>query len=362
MAARRDYYAILGVDRNADPEDIKKAFRALAMRYHPDRNPDDEDAAQRFREVMEAWECLGDAEQRYRYDRLGPFYRPDGRPPSPEDVSAVVSETIAGLFRRRPPPEKGEDLRYSLAISLEEAALGVERTIEVRRSGPCRRCTGTGAEPDGGSRVCDQCGGSGQGGRGRLLRSECPRCDGQGYVVVQKCAHCEGKGRVEGVDSLKVRVPAGVATGQKLKLRDKGNLPRRGRGKPGDLLVLIEVAEHDLFRRRGGDLFCEVPITVTEAALGTELTVPTLDGRTTIRVPAGTPSGQVLRLAGRGLPGLGEGGRGRRGDLHYKVVVEVPTALSAEDRKLLQELGRSLGHAAYPRRSAYDAQIKGRSP
>lgn len=359
--SRRDYYAILGVERSADPEDIKKAFRALAMRYHPDRNPDDVDAARHFREIVEAWECLGDPEQRFRYDRLGPFYRPDGRPPTPDDVTAVVSDAIASIFRRKPPPERGEDLRYGLSITLEEAALGTERTIEVRRLARCRACKGSGAEPDGGTRVCDQCGGDGKAGRGRLLRSECPRCDGRGFVIVKRCQRCDGKGRTERTDSLKVRVPTGVATGQKLKLREKGNVPRRGKGKPGDLLVLIEVAEHPLFRRRGADLFCEVPITVSEAALGAEIEVPTLDGLTSIRVPAGTPSGQVLRLASRGLPGVGERGRGRRGDLHYRVVVEVPTELSADARELLTELAERLGADAYPRRQAYADQIKERA-
>ncbi len=356
--ARRDYYAVLGVQRNADPDDIKKSFRALAMRYHPDRNPDDVDAAVRFREIVEAWEVLGNPEERFRYDRLGPFYRPDGKPPTPDDVSAVVSDALASIFRRRPPPEKGEDLRYTLEVTLEEAANGTERTVEIRRQARCRQCTGTGAEPDGGTRVCDDCGGSGRSSRGRLLRTDCHRCSGLGYVVVKKCGQCDGQGRVDSLDSLKVRVPAGVATGQKLKLRERGNVPRRGDGKHGDLYVLIEVAEHALFRRRGADLFCEVPITLTEAALGAELEVPTLTGTTTIRVPAGTPSGQVLRLAGRGLPAMSGRSRGRKGDLHYRVMVEVPTSVSPTERKLLDQLGATLRTDAYPQRKAYAEHLE----
>lgn len=351
---RRDYYAVLGVERNASPEDIKKAFRALAMQYHPDRNPDDVEAAARFREIVEAWECLGDPEERFRYDRLGPFYRADGKPPSPDDVSAVVSDALASIFRRRPPPEKGEDLRYTLEITLQEAARGAERTIEVRRHARCGRCKGSGAKPEGGTRVCDSCGGSGRSGRGRLLRTECPRCDGRGYVIVARCEKCSGEGRVERLESLKVRVPAGVATGQKLKLRERGNVPRRGDGKHGDLFVLIEVAEHALFRRRGADLFCEVPITLTEAALGAELPVPTLDGRTTIRIPAGTASGQILRLAGRGLPG----GKGKRGDLHYKVVIEVPATLSDAQRELVSRLAAELGDDCYPQRQDFRRHLE----
>lgn len=357
--ARRDYYAVLGVERNAGPEDIKKAFRALAMRYHPDRNPDDVDADRRFREIVEAWEVLGDPEQRYRYDRLGPFFRADGRPPTPDDVGAVLGEAFGSLFRRRAPPEKGEDLRCTLTVTLEEAATGTERTVELRRMAHCSRCKGVGAEPDGGTRVCDDCGGSGRSGKSRLLRNECPRCDGRGMVVVKPCTRCEGKGRVEQQDSLKVRVPPGVATGQKLKIRDRGNIPRRGTGKPGDLFVLIEVAEHALFRRRGADLFCEVPITLTEAALGADLEVPTLDGRTTIRVPAGTGSGQVLRLSGRGLPTMGKD-RASRGDLHYRVQIEVPVQLAASHREALGQLARSLDEAVYPQRGAFEKYLRDR--
>lgn len=351
--ARRDYYAVLGVDRNATPDDIKRAFRDLAKRYHPDRNPDDVDAEARFREIVEAWEVLGNPAERLRYDRLGPFYRPDGRPPTPDDVSAVVQDALASIFRRRPPPEKGEDLRYTLEISLEEAAGGTERTIEVRRQSRCRRCQGSGAEPQVGTRVCDDCGGTGRSGRARLLRVDCPRCSGKGFVIVQRCAECGGDGRIQRLDTLKVRVPAGVATGQKLKLRERGNAPRRGEGKHGDLFVLIEVAEHALFRRRGADLFCEVPITLTEAALGADIEVPTLDGTTTIRVPPGTASGQVLRLAGRGLPTPPGRGRRPRGDLHFRVLVEVPARLSSGDKRLLQELDRSLSPDAYPQREAF---------
>ncbi|NOY24392.1 MAG: molecular chaperone DnaJ [Oligoflexia bacterium] len=359
--ARRDYYAILAVDRRADVEEIKKSFRALAKRYHPDRNPDDLDADRRFREVVEAWDVLGDPEQRTRYDRLGPFYRPDGRPPSPDDIQAVVGDALASIFRRRPPPERGEDLRYALTITLEQAALGTESSIQLSRMARCRRCKGSGAEPDGGTRVCDQCKGDGKTSKGRLLRGKCPRCDGRGFVVVQRCKKCRGKGRRSRTDTLKLRVPAGVATGQKLKIQGKGNVPRRGRGKPGDLFVLIEVAQHALFRRRGQDLFCEVPITVTEAALGAEIRVPTLDGSTTIRVPAGTPSGQILRLAGRGLQRVSGKGRGRRGDIHYKVIIEVPTELTDDARAVLHDLSQRLGTDAYPLRQAYTEQIKERS-
>lgn len=355
--SRRDYYAILGVERSVGADELKKAFRALAMQYHPDRNPEDPDAERRFREVMEAWEVLGDPEQRMRYDRLGPFFRTDGRPPTPEDVSVVVGEALAGIFRRRPAPERGEDLRYQLGLSLEEAALGVERTIEVRRFGPCRRCAGSGAEPGEGSRVCDQCNGEGRTG-GRLLKTECPRCDGRGHVIVQRCGSCEGKGRVETTDTLKVHIPSGVATGQKLKVRGKGNLPRRGVGKPGDLYVLIEVMEHELFHRRGSDLLCEVPITFTEAALGADVMVPTLDGTTAIRVPPGTPSGQTFRLGGRGLPSPGD--RAARGDLHYRVVVEVPDRLGEAERRLLGELAGRLSASSHPRREAFEARLKER--
>ena len=354
--ARRDYYAVLGVAKTATPDDIKKAFRALAMRYHPDRNPDDIDADRRFREAVEAYETLSDPEKRQRYDRLGPLYRPDGKPPSPEDLKAAVSEALSGLFLKRRPDDPGEDLRYTLSVTLEEVAGGGERMVTLERRIGCKRCEGTGAEPDG-RKTCDGCDGSGEAPGRRLFRSTCPRCDGLGFITTIRCKRCDGAGRHDDKENLKLRIPRGVATGQKLRIRGRGN-EARGGGRPGDLLVLISVADHTLFRRRGTDLFCEAPLLWTEAVLGTNLRVPTLEGSTTIRIPPGTASGKVFRLAGRGLPAM-KGGR--RGDLHIKTRVEVPQKLAPDQRALLDRLAAALSVESHPQRAEYEAQLTERS-
>lgn len=352
--ARRDYYQVLGVKKDASPEEIKKAFRALALQYHPDRNPDDVDADRRFREVAEAWEVLSDPEQRMRYDRMGPLFRPDGKPPSQDELNAYVSEVLGGLFRRKGQSELGEDLKHTLTVTLEEVSAGAEREITVNRMVKCKRCDTTGADPEGGRRPCAHCNGSGKSPTRRLLRTDCAQCDGRGFVIVKRCSRCGGEGRHDRPDQLKVKVPPGVATGQKLKIRGKGN-DSRGDHMSGDLFVLVNVEDHPLFRRRGDDLLCEVPATFFEAALGADLAVPTLDGNTTIRVPAGTPSGKIFRLAGRGLPNLET--PKRRGDLHYKVNVEVPTQLADRERAALRTAAEALGPAAHPERRAWTEAV-----
>ncbi len=354
--ARLDYYAVLGVARDATPDEIKKSFRQLALQYHPDRNPDDVDAERRFREVAEAYQCLSDPDERLRYDKLGPLYRPDGKPPTPDDVNTFVKDALAGLFGRRANQERGEDLRYTLTVSLEEVGTGVEREIDVNRRVACKRCDATGADPEGGRKTCERCGGSGKSGARFSLRPECPHCDGRGFTTVKRCTRCGGEGRHDRQDALKVKVPQGVATGQKLKLRGKGN-DGRNAGSTGDLYVLVNVAEHALFLRRGDDLLCEAPLLLTEAALGVDLLVPTLEGSTTIRIPPGTPSGKIFRLAGRGLPNLESR---RRGDLHVKVNVEVPTAIGERERAALQALASQVSAAAHPQRRAWDEQLRAR--
>lgn len=354
--SRRDYYEVLGVPRDCTQDELKKAFRGLALKFHPDRNPDDPDAELRFREIAEAYGVLSEPEQRMRYDRLGPFFRPDGRPPSPEDVSEMLGAALAGLFKKKKGTAKGDDLRYTLSISLEQVARGTEEDITLVRRCGCPRCDGDGAEPEGGHVDCEACEGSGKSAARRIFRSECPRCEGTGRRIVTPCKKCSGAGVLDRKESLKVRVPPGVATGQKLKLRGKGNQPKRG-GKPGDLYVLVAVDEHPVFRRRGADLFAEAPLTFAEAALGAELQVPTLDGTTRIRIPPGTPAGKIFRLAGRGLVS----GRSRKpGDLHIKVDVEVPTELDADQRAALRRLADALPAAAHPRRQAFDAALAGR--
>jgi molecular chaperone DnaJ len=354
--ARRDYYEVLGVSRTATQDEIKRSFRGLALQWHPDRNPDDPDAERRFRDIADAWRVLSDPEERARYDRLGALYRADGKPPSPDELNAFVADALAGLFGRKRKGEPGDDLKYTLALTLEEAGLGAEKVVELRRRTPCTRCEASGAEPGVGRTPCPNCEGSGKSSTRRFFRGDCPRCDGRGFIVTEKCKRCSGAGVRDDVEQLKVRVPAGVATGQKLKLRGKGSYPRLS-GPPGDLLVLLTVDDHPLFRRRGADLFVEVPVRIDEAALGTELAVPTLDGLTRIRVPAGTPSGKVFRLAGRGL----RQAKGRPGDLHVKVQIEVPHPLTPPQRQAVVALADTLAADAYPDRAQYEAALSARA-
>jgi molecular chaperone DnaJ len=354
--ARRDYYAVLGVRKNASTDELRKAFRALALKYHPDRNPGDAEAERRFREVAEAWEVLGDAEQRARFDRLGPLYTPSGRPPGPDEINDLLKDALGGLFgRRRDQP--GEDLRHTVTVSLEDVALGCERVLTVPRIVRCRPCDATGDAPEGRT-PCAACSGTGKSAQRRLFRSSCAECDGRGYRPSARCARCGGEGRHPLEDTLKLRVPAGVATGQKLKLKGKGNeAPGRDPGPAGDLLVVVNVDEHALFRRRGADLLCEVPITYAEAVLGADVPVPLLVGSTVIRVPPGTASGTSFRLAGRGLPSDGTA----RGDLHARVFVEIPANVTSEQRAALVDLSRRLGVDAHARRRAYDEAVRSRA-
>jgi molecular chaperone DnaJ len=356
--ARRDYYEVLGVKKNASTDEIKKAFRALALKYHPDRNAGDADAERHFREAAEAWNVLGDAENRARYDRLGPLYTESGRPPSPDQVNDMLREAFGGLFRRRRADGPGEDLTYTLTISLEDAAKGVDRPLIIQRQVRCVRCDGTGDHPE--NRVsCVACGGSGKSAARRIFRTECATCDGKGYKPTDKCDICRGEKRRPTEETLRVKVPRGVATGSKLRLRNKGNdaTPALGAAlaPTGDLYVLVQVEEHPLFRRRGPDLLCEVPVSLAEIALGADLVVPTLEGTTTIRIPPGTPSGKSFRLPGRGLQG--EAGKG---DLHVKVDVETPAELSAEARAALQAFSASMTPASHPRRAEYQDAMKAR--
>lgn len=346
--ARRDYYNVLGVKKSASPDDIKRAFRALALKYHPDRNPEDVDAEQRFREIAEAWEVLGDPEKRAMYDRLGPFYKPDGKPPSPDELKEFVTDTLGNLFGRNPRNQPGEDIKVSCRVTLAQVATGAETVVEVARQVRCGRCDGSGAAADGGKKTCETCNGTGK-GSGRLLRARCSRCGGKGYIVVKKCKTCDGEGRHGSNDRLKVKIPKGVATGQKLKLRGKGH-DGLGDGVSGDLLVLVDVDEHPMFRRRGEDLICELPLPYSLAVLGGKVTVPTLVGQTEIVVPPGTSQGKTLRLSGKGLPAA----KGRRiGDLHLKVEIDLPKNLDDAQRRALQAYADSLHPEQHPATSKF---------
>jgi molecular chaperone DnaJ len=356
--AQRDYYNILGVSRKATQDEIKKAYRSLAMRWHPDKNPDDAAAEQRFKDINVAYRTLGDPEKRGRYDRLGPLYTEDGRPPRPEDLNEVVGtvfSNISGIFGRRK-NARGEDLRYTVALTLEEVSAGTDKEIVVPRKIRCKTCAGDGADPDNGKQKCTYCSGSGRASGPRLFRTDCYHCSGRGFTVTATCPRCSGDGRVTIDDTLVVKVPAGVATGQKLKLSGKGNAAR-GSGGEGDLLVVVNVAEHPLFRRRGDDVLIELPLTITEATLGADVSIPTLSGLTTIRVPAGSMPGKILRLSGRGLPKVSGSGRG---DQHLQLAIEIPEQLTEAQADELRKWNTSLGRHVHPLRARFDRYVEER--
>lgn len=353
--SQRDYYNVLGVQRNASQDEIKRAYRNLALRWHPDRNPNDEASVQRFKDITEAYQTLSDPDARARYDRLGPLYTPDGRPPRPEELNEVFGTLFDNLFRRRR-DTPGEDLRYTCTVQLEEVASGTEKSIVVPRRVRCRTCGGDGAAPDGGREACKPCGGTGKATGPRLFRTECYHCDGRGWVVVKKCPNCEGDGRAPIEDALKVKIPPGVATGTKLKIRGKGDAPR-GAGAEGDLYVIVSVADHPLFRRRGDDVLVDLPLTFAEATLGADVPVPTLDGRTTIRIPPGTTPGRIFRLGGRGLPAVDGGGRG---DLHVQVTIEIPDHLDEGRREALRAWAAALEPTHHPKRAEFDRAVEAR--
>ncbi|NCG21401.1 MAG: molecular chaperone DnaJ [Rhodobacterales bacterium] len=352
--ARRDFYNILGVERTATTDEIKRAYRALARRWHPDHNKA-ADAEVRFKDITEAYRTLNDVDRRARYDRMGPLYTEDGRPPRPEDVQKAVGAMFGNLFRRKG-KERGEDLRYTVSLTLEEVATGAEKEVIVPRMVRCGTCQGDGAEPTNGRQTCTVCSGSGKATGPRLFRSECYHCQGRGFSITIPCHSCKGQGRNHLDDTLKVKIPTGVATGQKLKLSGKGNAPR-GQGKPGDLLVIINVTDHDLFRRRGEDLQMNLPLTYDEMVLGAEVTVPTLEGTTTIRIPQGSAPGKVLRLAGRGLPRVG---RKQRGDLHLQIVLDMPKDLTQPQQRALRSWSKHLPASAHPRRAEFDQALQDR--
>jgi len=343
--AARDYYEILGVARSAGEAEIKKAFRQLALKHHPDRNPGDSAAEERFKAINEAYAVLADPDRRAQYDRFG---RVD-LPPGGVDLGGfgdLFEDLFEGFFTgggrggRRSRGRRGDDLRYDLEISLEEAAEGVEPRLQIPRLETCDACRGTGVEP-GSTRVsCPTCKGRGQlrYQQGFLtVARTCPQCAGEGQISKNPCKECAGEGRVARERTLKVRIPVGVDDGSQLRLTGEGE-GGVGGGPPGDLYVVVHVRPHAFFARHGNDLHCALPLTFTHAALGGEVDVPVLGGVARLKVPAGTQNGAVLRLRGKGMPGLH--GRGR-GDACYSVVVEVPTKLTGRQRELLEEFDRA---------------------
>jgi len=355
MKKKRDYYEILGIERGADDAVIKKAYRALALKHHPDRNRDDKQAEEKFKEAAEAYAVLADPEKRARYDRFGhagvggaagdPFgggFNADVFAGFEDILGSMFGFSMGDLFGGRagrgtaPGPQRGADLRIDVAIDLLDAARGVEKEIVVPRLEACDACRGSGSR-DGKKSACRTCGGRGQIHRQQgffTLSQSCPNCRGTGEVIPDPCPACRGEGRKRATRNLRVRIPPGVETGVRLRMNGEGEGGPRG-GRAGDLYIVVTVEEHPDFRREGPHLFSAAAITVTQAVLGAEITVPTLEGTARITVPGATQSGTTFALKGKGLPSL-DGGP--RGDLYVTVAMRVPARLSRKQRELYESL------------------------
>ena len=356
---KRDYYEVLGVERSAGLDEIKKAYRKLALKHHPDKNPNDPAAEAKFKEAAEAYGVLSDEEKRAQYDRFGTVGGGMGDP----GFGTIFEDLFEGFFgggdrgRSRTRARRGDDLRYDLEISLEEAAQGIETKLQVPRLEACEPCRGSGVEPGSQPETCATCRGQGQVrfSQGFLtVARPCPHCHGEGRIIRNPCAACRGQGRISRERLLKVTIPPGVEDGNQLRLSGEGESGLQN-GPAGDLYVVLHVRPHEIFVRDGAHLVCELPLTFPQVALGDEIEVPVLDGTARLKIPAGTQPGQRLVLKGKGMPHL----RGRgRGDAVYEVIVEVPTHLTARQRELLEELrGTSEGETG-PRVSKFLERMK----
>jgi molecular chaperone DnaJ len=366
--SKRDYYEILGVTRTSSDTDIKSAYRRLAMKHHPDRNPGDQLAEEKFKEAAEAYAVLADPQKRGLYDRFGHAGVSSATGAGPGFDPTVFSgfEDILGglgdifgfgdLFgggRRRGGPQRGADLRYDLEITFEESARGAETSIQIPRQENCETCRGSGAAPGSSASTCPQCHGQGQvrfqQGFFTVART-CPQCRGAGKIITRPCQTCRGVGRVSRERKITVKIPAGIATGQQLRLQGEGEGGSAG-GPAGHLYVVVHVHEHEFFRRDGLNLYCEISVNFTTVALGGEVQVPTLDGQETVKVPEGTQTGTTLRLKGKGMPDVG--GRGR-GDLFATVQVQTPRKLTREQRHLIEQLAHVLPKEKFEPRTRED--------
>ena len=375
---KRDYYEVLGVEKGATPEEIKKAYRKSAMKYHPDRNPGDKAAEEKFKELGEAYEVLSDADKRARYDQFGfagvdPNYGAGaggyggsgfGGFGDFGDLGDIFGSFFGGGGSRtsnRNAPRQGENVAVRLDLTFEEAAFGCEKEVAAQRIENCSACSGSGSA-DGAVETCSQCRGSGQvrtvqNFMGMQMQSTttCPTCSGRGKIIKNPCNTCRGKGKVRRTQKIKVKIPAGVDAGQSVRMRNEGCAGYNG-GPNGDLLVEIYLKRHPIFQRQNMDVFCEVPITFTQAALGAQIDVPTLDGKTTYEIPEGTQTGRQFVLSGKGIPQVGN--PKRRGNQYITVVVETPTKLTKEQKELLRKLDDTLEVKSSPKRKKFFDTVK----
>ncbi|KAF0220905.1 MAG: molecular chaperone [Geobacteraceae bacterium] len=363
---KRDYYELLSVHKNASDTEIKKAYRKLAIQYHPDKNPGNKEAEEKFKEMSEAYEVLSDPQKRAQYDQFGHAGLGGGGfnaggfgfgASSPfGDIFSDIFGDIFGGTRQRTRGRRGDDLQYNLEIRFEEAAFGVETKIDVPYAKRCGTCEGSGAKPGTEPKTCPTCRGAGQVRfqQGFFSVSKtCNHCNGEGRVVDNPCQTCRGTGSVRDTKALSVKIPPGVETGNRLKLAGEGGQGLKG-GPNGDLYVFISVREHSIFKREDNDVICEIPISFVQAALGCELDVPTLDGKVSMKIPEGSQSGRIFRLRGKGIPALQGYGRG---DQLVVIRVETPTSLNKRQKELLEEFARISGEEAHPMRKNFFEKV-----
>jgi len=366
LNGKKDYYELLGVNRSAAEEEIKKAYRRLALKYHPDRNPGDEQAEEKFKKISEAYQVLQDPQKKVQYDQFGHAAFGDGGPfrggfdftAGFEDIFGdIFGEFFGGTTARRQTRARGEDLLYNLKVAFEEAIFGAEKKIKIPRQVSCDTCYGTGCKPGTSPRACPTCRGKGQVNfqQGFFMVSRtCNQCRGQGTMISDPCNSCKGVGQVRKLRTLIVRIPPGIDTGSRLKLRGEGGSGLSG-GPAGDLYVVIQVDPHPLFDREGLDIICDLPVSFAQAALGAEIDVPTLEGKVKMKIPYGTQSGKVLRLKGKGVKDF----QGyRRGDQLVRVALETPTHITPRQKELLKEFAEAGGEDVNPLSKGFFDKVK----
>lgn len=379
MAEKRDYYEVLGLQKGASDDEIKKAFRKMAMKYHPDKNPDNKEAEEKFKEVNEAYSVLSDADKKSKYDRFGHagvdpnagfgggggFGGGFGGFGGFEDIFDMFGGGFGGFggqSQRRPnAPKKGRDIQKAITIDFEEAAFGCKKEIQINKFVACSTCNGEGTKPGTSKKTCPKCNGSGQ--VAQIQRTpfgqfqsvtQCDQCGGTGKINESPCDDCRGTGKVKKVVKINVDIPAGVDNESVIPIRGQGE-PGTNGGPNGDLYIVISVKPHKVFKRSGSDLYLEIPISFDQAALGAEITVPTLEGKVSYKVPAGTQPGTTFRLKGKGVKNLRTE---RMGDLYVKVNLEVPTKLNSKQKKAVEELGKTLTEECYQKRSSFAEKMR----